>query len=178
MDRLSSAARTDTEKARAAVESGVTLLAEAELFPYIEAGHIPPRLRHRQADLRNPTEQAAFSRKVASLLPFALAESEQGEWEITWCECLQPPRNVILRYEDFEGNGSERNVVVIKRGKRADGVLYWGATDAAGFKTFREDRIADFSLSDRATLSDDAIQREPSLSLRARFRSWVTAERN
>jgi len=166
--------RKDTAKARTALECGVKILTEAELLAYIEAGHIPPRLAYRRTDLRNPEECNAFSQKIKVLLPFAPAEAQQGEWDITWAEALSPPRTVVLEYEDFDGTRSSRIAVISQRGKRPDGAVYWGLTDSEGFKTFREDRIVDFGLADGANSLQPPIVRDPNPSLLARFRRFFS----
>jgi hypothetical protein len=171
------ASRRDTAKAQAASECGVEVLTEAELFGYIEAGHIPPRLAYRQADLRNPEESKAFLQKITRLLPFVPAEPKRGEWDIVWSEILDPSLTVALEYEDFDGTHSERTATVSQRGKRPDGTLYWGATDDERFKTFREDRIVDFRLADGVSCLQKPILRQPNPSLLARFRRLFTSTR-
>ena len=77
------AVRKDTSKAQAAAELGVGILTEAELFSYIDAGHIPPRLAYRQTDLRNPEECKAFSQKIDLLLPCAVPSDPPRIIEMT-----------------------------------------------------------------------------------------------
>lgn len=114
---------------------------------FISAGHFPPRLAHRQSDLRNPEELASFCHEIEQTMGFQQAPSpSEGEWGIVWKEILSPPKSVVLDYEDFDCQRTQRTIVVTCRGERAGGARYWGAYDGDQFKTFREDRIVNFQV--------------------------------
>jgi len=112
------AARFDTNKAKRAVQIGVTVISEAEMLHCIQNGSFPENSKPLRPDV-----------------PHCPAD------DVVWIEEYNPARLCFLEYSDAEGVVSQRFIRLSCKGKGGNGYDYLGAFDDERFKTFRADRV-------------------------------------
>jgi hypothetical protein len=111
------AALFDTGKARKAAKLGVTIISEAEMMQYIQAGAFPEN--------KTPTKPPRVSN-----FP-----------DISWTKRHSPGLPCYIEYEDNEALFTQQYVHVTCEGRGSNGNDYVGAYDREWFKTFRRDRL-------------------------------------
>jgi len=112
------AARFDTNKAKRAVQIGVTVISEGEMLDCVQKGSFPENGKPLRPDV-----------------PHFLGD------DIVWTEEFNPARLCFLEYSDAEGEVSQRFIRLSCKGKGGNGYDYLGAFDDERFKTFRADRV-------------------------------------
>jgi len=112
------AARFDTNKAKRAVQIGVTVISEAEMLECIQKGAFPENGKPLRPDVPHFLEN-----------------------DVVWTVEFNPARLCFLEYSDAEGAVSQRFVRLCCKGRGSNGYDYLGAFDDERFKTFRTDRV-------------------------------------
>jgi hypothetical protein len=111
------AALFDSGKARKAAKIGVSIITEAEMMEYIQAGRFP--------DNKTPEKPHHVNN-----FP-----------DIVWNKTYQEPIPYYVEYEDGNGIVTQRYILVTSEGQASNGNDYIGAYDGEWFKTFRRDRL-------------------------------------
>lgn len=111
------AAIFDSGKARKAAKLGVSIITEAEMMGYVQAGSFPEnKTAERPAHVNNFPE-SIWNKKYSTPMPY------------------------FIEYEDGSGIVTQKYILVTSEGRASNGNDYIGAYDGEWFKTFRRDRL-------------------------------------